>query len=555
MSRAETGVAPDAIQTTLSELAERFLEVQPETIDAEIERALGQVAGLVGADGAFLTTLPADGSTLHRTHAWHDPAVGPAALPSAWSVDPLRPVAHLLSGQGAVILPDPDVPALAADLQADLDAAGVRALAVLPIRAERGVVGGIELLWRATDHGVSRDDLRSNALVARDLGAVVRARRAEHETQSSHRQLLRLTSAIPGVVYQIRFAADGTLSFPFFSAASIDLFGVPADQVERDPQTAFARVLPEDLPGLLGAIDEVLRNPGPWGREVRIAHPDGRTLWVQIRSILEPPLADGSLVWNGLITDVTERRRLEEQLSIAERMSSMGTLAAGVAHEINNPLAYVSGNLSYALSALTRLREGSSSPAEWDDFTEALQEALEGAHRVRDTVGDLKAFSRVDAPRRGPVEIRRVADLAIRMCRNELRHRARLVQELGDCPIVVGDESRLAEVLVNLLVNAAQAMPEGDHDRNEVRIVTRLDDGHVLIEVHDNGPGIAPESLARVFEPFFTTKPVGIGTGLGLPICRRIVEDHGGTLTLQSTLGIGTVARVSLRVGGPESTG
>jgi PAS domain S-box-containing protein len=259
-----------------------------------------------------------------------------------------------------------------------------------------------------------------------------------------------------------------------------------------------------------------------------------------------------------VMTDLTEQRRntdaiaaeraaMHTRLLLADRMSSMGTLAAGVAHEINNPLAYVIASLDLMLTRLANLP---------DDAGEALREqaawmrrqverAKEGSSRVRVIVRDLKAFSRADDETVELADLRRVLDTSIALVSNDIRHRARLVREYGELPAVCVNEARIGQVFVNLLVNAAHAIPAGAADENEIRVSARSDaEGNAVVEVRDTGAGIAAENLARIFEPFFTTKAVGMGTGLGLALCHGIVSSLGGQITVESTPGIGSLFRV-----------
>lgn len=243
-----------------------------------------------------------------------------------------------------------------------------------------------------------------------------------------------------------------------------------------------------------------------------------------------------------------ERKRVEAQLLIADRMVAVGTLAAGVAHEINNPLAALMANLELALAdaeALARLAgPAASEPA--TALREELGEARAAAVRVRDIVRDLKVFSRGDLEQRGPVDVQRVLESTLRMARNEIRHRAALVTSYGKVSAVDASESRLGQIFLNLVVNAAQAIPEGDAAHNEIRIATREESGWVVVEIGDTGPGIPPEVMKRLFTPFVSTKPVGIGTGLGLSICHRLVTELGGEIAAESSTA-GTIFRVRLR--------
>src|SRR5262249_11290750 len=212
----------------------------------------------------------------------------------------------------------------------------------------------------------------------------------------------------------------------------------------------------------------------------------------------------------------------EAQLHLADRMFSIGTLAAGVAHEINNPLAYVTGNLDFVRGRLGEVISGRSDVAELPDLLVALDDAIEGADRMRAVLRDLRTFSRPEESDRGPIDVVRVIEVAARLTQAAIRPRARLVKELAPVPPVVGSEARLGQVLITLLVNAVQAMPpeRGAH-ANEIRIATASAGGDVVIELRDNGAGIPDDVRRHIFDPFFTTKDVGEGTGLGLWISRN----------------------------------
>ena len=261
----------------------------------------------------------------------------------------------------------------------------------------------------------------------------------------------------------------------------------------------------------------------------------------------------------------TRTRELEQSLverRHAERLASVGMMAASIAHEINNPLAIVIANLELVSLALDSLRDcdatvapssgGESLASQLLDrlgtAADPLRDALEAAERVRTIVRDLRIFARSDGDSvTEAVDLHKVLESVFRMASNEVRHRAVLIRDFGDIPLVRGNESRLGQVFLNLVVNAAQAMPPGRATANEIDVSTRLEEGAVVVRVADTGVGIEASSLGRVFEPFFTTKPAGVGTGLGLAICKRIVMELGGAITVDSTLGVGTVFTVTLR--------
>jgi signal transduction histidine kinase len=244
-----------------------------------------------------------------------------------------------------------------------------------------------------------------------------------------------------------------------------------------------------------------------------------------------------------------ERKRLQEERLLLDRLVSIGTLAAGVAHEINNPLAYVIANIDFALDRLPSADRPTEAIADLAEVTQALQQAREGSERIRVTARDLKVFCHSDQGEPRSVDVRRVMESAMTMAWNEVRHRARLIKVFSDVPRVDANENRLAQVFLNLLVNAAQAITEGNAAANEIRVTTSSDAGQVIVEISDTGAGIAPDAMPRLFQPFFSTKEAGVGTGLGLAICQGIVTDLGGTISAASQLGSGATFRVSLPVG------
>jgi PAS domain S-box-containing protein len=265
----------------------------------------------------------------------------------------------------------------------------------------------------------------------------------------------------------------------------------------------------------------------------------GQVRWALTRGRVSRRDARGRPIrFTGVASDVTERRAMQARLELAQRMAGLGTLAAGVAHEINNPLASLSANVDFlAAEDVTAGRD--------PDVAAALRDARDAAERVRDVVQNLQRFSRPGPGGRAPTDVRAELEAALRLANNEIRHRARVEVRVGALPLVDAGGHELGQVFLNLLVNAAQAIPEGDAASHLIRVDAGTDElGRARIEIGDTGSGIAPELLERIFDPFFTTKPHGGGTGLGLAIAHRIVVDAGGEIFVESTVGRGSTFRV-----------
>jgi nitrogen-specific signal transduction histidine kinase/ActR/RegA family two-component response regulator len=246
--------------------------------------------------------------------------------------------------------------------------------------------------------------------------------------------------------------------------------------------------------------------------------------------------------------------RSSKRWSSSERMASLGRLAAGVAHEINNPLAYVLGSVELIERALSEIGALHPDAARTEQIIDGAQAALcnakEGVERIRSIVKDLTTFSRVTPDCRRPVDVEAVLESTLNLTWNELRHRMRVVKTFGHVPELLGDEGQLAQVFVNLFLTAGQAVPDGC--QGLLRISTASEGSKVTICVEDDGIGIAPEDLPYVFEPFFVSKARGAEAGLGLAICRNIVTALGGTITVTSVPEAGTRFTVTLLAAGVD---
>jgi PAS domain S-box-containing protein len=286
---------------------------------------------------------------------------------------------------------------------------------------------------------------------------------------------------------------------------------------------------PEDAPAAAQRIRQLLQTGKPHrdAAEYRSRSLEGDELIVEISAI--PIEIGGERMVLAFARDVTERKAIQRRLAEAERLTALGVLSAGVAHEINNPLAYVLLNLEYLRRELPRL---ATQPERIEDLMIRVRDACHGAER--------------DDSARGPVDLRDVLEAAVNIAGNTLSQRARVVRDYSDAPPVEGNPNRLEQVFLNLLLNAAQAMPNGDPSRDEIRVRIRHSRDRVYVEIEDTGDGIPDSIISRIFEPFFSTKPVGVGTGLGLPICRSIIASHNGSIDVESVAGKGATFRVEL---------
>jgi two-component system cell cycle sensor histidine kinase/response regulator CckA len=287
-------------------------------------------------------------------------------------------------------------------------------------------------------------------------------------------------------------------------------------------------------------------------RRVRLLRKDGDIRTIEKLSI--PILFNGALATASIASDVTDRDDAHEKLLRADRLAAIGTLAAGAAHEINNPLTYAMINAEHVLRQLRMVAaeghpaaNGSEVSSLLPPLLDSLVQAVDGMTRIREIVRNLMTFSQSTVEAHALVDVRSVVESSIQMALHEIVHRARLVRDMAEVPPIEANEARLGQVFLNLIVNAAQAIPEGDTRKHEVRVATYTDDaGNAVIEVGDTGVGIAPEMLPRIFDPFFTSKGPGQGVGLGLSISLGTVKSLGGDIQVASDPQQGTVFRVIL---------
>ncbi len=394
----------------------------------------------------------------------------------------------------------------------------------MPLSSPDGEPMGLIAAAHTAQLDTAIDALLLNGLAAR-VGAELARSRTERALRESQE---RLELALVGT-------DDGVFDW-----------NIPSGKVQGDPRlTGMLGYTPAELPdvaawmaiahpddrvGVKQAINSHFKGQTPFFRyELRLRAKDGSWRWVAERGkVVEHDDQGRAVRMTGLHTDVEARKQLETQVQISGRMASVGTLAATLAHEMNTPLSYLATGLS-ALSAATdsHARE------------EALTMAREGAHRIRQVVNDVKTFSHVDphAPRT-IVDITAVIERAARLVRHLIEPRGQLEVSLPTMlPDAFAHDAQLSHVFLNLLVNAAQALPN-DGKKHLVRVVARTDErGWVIVEICDTGHGIAPDIGSHIFEPFFTTRPAGEGTGLGLAICRGVVRALGGEITFTSVPG------------------
>jgi excisionase family DNA binding protein/PAS domain S-box-containing protein len=438
------------------------------------------------------------------------------------------------------------------------------------LEGERELVGkaAVVVLTGMEDEEIARTALRNGAqdylikgrldgqILLRSLRYAIERKRFEDQRRVSEANFRGLIEHSPDAicVFRCRTIVYANPAFARLvgSASGEALVGREAGELIHPDDDGHIRYLGPDPSSLPLSLSEAASEPL---RETRLRAGSGA--WVVAETWTNRVVFDEADAVLLACRDITRRKQLEEQVVFSSRMAAVGTLAAGVAHELNNPLACVIGNLEFALEGLTELRtrltgapsaeQAQTLAAAAAEGREALVEARQAATRVRCIIRDLKALARPADRTEETARLQHVVEWAIGVVSPELNARAQVRRQYRAAPVVMASDRTLGQMVINLLVNAAHAIPEGDPERQQIEIgIDLAPGGRALLSVRDTGCGIAPENLSRIFDPFFTTKPVGLGTGLGLAVCHGIVSALGGSITVQSEVGRGTTFQVDL---------
>src|SRR5437016_3528039 len=414
----------------------------------------------------------------------------------------------------------------------------------------QAMIQGREITLICKD-GTSIVCLNTAAAVRDNAGHVVRyqgalmdiTERREMERRLHQQQEFarRLVDSFPDLILVL----DTTAHYTFISPRYREVPG--ADVEDAQPQEFGGRSHPEDLPSALSLYKEVIAGKQTFASlEIRVRHKLGE--WRRIRFNFSP-LSDEKGNIEGVVLsgrDVTDLKRLEEQLIQAEKLAAMGQMLAGVAHELNNPLTAILG-----VTELLRERQGA------DDSTKRqLELTHRQARRAARIVQNLLEFSRPASPQKKPLDLSNLLDRTLQLHEHSLRRNNVEVdfRLQPDLPGVIGDANQLIQVFLNLITNAEQAIREV-RDTGRIQIRAGRNGNQLAITVQDDGVGIRPESLPRIFDPFYTTKRPGGGTGLGLSICMSIIREHGGNIEAETLPAGGSAFTIYLPIAPVESPG
>jgi PAS domain S-box-containing protein len=409
----------------------------------------------------------------------------------------------------------------------------------------------VVVLARAEEPGAERVALSLGAaewfvrarITAPELERTLRNTLTRHQTVTTLRANERRARAAFDESADARIFVDDLQRCVEFNRAAAALFGLDVAPPEG---VTLPSLLDPEGQGLFAPLWDARYQQREQEVRLRLKRPKGATMVYEV-TVTAQVLPGCHLV---VFRDVTGREELRARLAQSERISSLTTLASGLTHELNNPLQVLAASFDHFRDVAARL-----GPPHREDLDGELTVARGAADRLLRVVRDLAVFTRTEGEDvAAPVDLSTPLETAIRLTANTIRHRARLTRLVRRVPAVLGSVARLTQVFVNILLNAAQAIPEGAASRHEVHVsLDRVDTDRVQVAVSDTGHGMSPDVLARVFDPFFTTRPVGLGTGLGLSVCHGIVTAMGGEIFVESEPDRGTIFRVVLPLVGSIS--
>lgn len=399
-----------------------------------------------------------------------------------------------------------------------------------------------------------------------------------------HERLKYLVENTPAIIYSS--VPSGDFKMTYVSSNARRILGYDPANMVADDNFWFEHIHPDDIPQIFSSLS-LLFVEGERTYEYRFRDSQGNYIWMHDMLRLIRDEAGNPIEVIGSLTDISLRKAMEEslykkgeeqkqliqrlqeaqdQLLQSEKMASIGQLAAGIAHEINNPIGFVNSNLTTLQSylrqiltvladyqdlipaslhaQLTKLRQAADLDFIETDSAELIRESLDGLKRVKDIVQSLKDFSHVGETEWQEADLIQGIESTLNIVYNEIKYKARIVKDYQPLPLVRCVISQINQVVMNLLVNASHAISE----KGEISIRTGASDDQVWIAIKDNGAGIAPDHLRRIFEPFFTTKPIGKGTGLGLSLSYGIIKKHHGKIEVHSEVGKGSEFIIKLPV-------
>ena len=551
------------MEVLISSISANIINSLSSDVDAGINSALEKVGKAVNADRSYVFRFSKNGLETSNTHEWCAPGIEP-------QIDKLRQLAvdrfpwwmeHLKRFESINIANVQDMPEEANEEKEILKSQNIQSLIVVPMIHAGNLIGFLGFDSVRHPRIWPESDITLLKVAGGILGNALEYKDSEKRLKESEERFFKAFDASPSIMTinkfsDGRYVAVNETFLEILDFAKEEVLGMRANELglwvnQRDRLRIRKDILEEQIP------------VKDYEMQFRTKNGDIRTGLASAEIIL---IGDEKLVLS-VITDITERKQMENMLIQSEKMAAIGTLAAGIAHEINNPLGYIDSNLGMianygnkiekycrAMEDLSRKEQNCSDLLELkskhnvnyvlQEIQNAAHESIDGVETIKRIVSGLRDFSRIEKSETKLADINNGIEKALNIVWNELKYNSEVVKEYGDIPEIECDINRLIQVFMNIFINAAQAIEK----RGKIVIKTFIMRSNIVIQISDTGKGIPKEQLGKIFDAFFTTKAPGKGTGLGLSISYKIVQEHRGAIFVKSEPGIGTEFTIKLPI-------
>ena len=577
-------------EKVVSTVSSKFVGIYD--IDDSINSSLQDICTFGGATSACVYLFNDDLTSIEKTYEWSSPSVSPAAALKRLRVETLHWLLSSLRDRQVTKVHDvSELPGYAEAEKKEFEREGIKSFLIVPLRLYEQLAGFVCFNNIEEIRSWSDSDQAMLWIFSQIIGNALERRNNDVLVAEGMRQQRAILNNIPDMAW----LKDSESRYVAVNESFGTVCGLKPDEVAgKTDYDLWPHKLAEKY---VSDDKEVIRSGKRQVFEERISDKDRKETWIET---IKTPIYDGSgkiIGTTGIARDVAGRRLAEESLKKVndklrkayadlqsaqsqilqqEKMASIGQLAAGIAHEVNNPMGFIISNLGSLQKYINRLEEFIKMQTETierlapenpdsgailetirenkrslkldyilEDSENLIKESLDGADRVKHIVQNLKDFSRIDETEIKLADINQGLESTINIVWNELKYKITLHKDYGDLPLIRCNPGQMNQVFLNILINAAQAIDK----QGDIFVKTWHDNGHVHISISDTGCGIPSDKIRRIFEPFFTTKEVGKGTGLGLSIAYDIVKKHRGSIKVKSAVDKGSVFTITLLAG------
>ncbi len=431
--------------------------------------------------------------------------------------------AHVVFDQKVLVVPDARIDERFQDNPLVTNAPNVTFYLGMPLTDKDGYTLGTLCVIDSKPRQINEKQMEALYLLADHVIALLRLRKKARRLLAYENDFKKLSERIPGAIFQMKISPDGKSSFPIVDSKFEEIYDYSAEEIKIDASVIWDRLYPEDKLSFTQSLQASMNHLTDWCEEYRIVLPEKGVRWVRISSRPEK-LKDGSVLWSGFMADITSEKEQDVVLKQSSKLITLGELAAGIAHEVNNPLTVIQG----MTALINRL---SNDP---EKIRERLATIDKAVGRIAKIINGLRKFSRMsEGDRKKSVALKSIIQESLNLSgAKAAQFGVKFIQDIQSDGIILGNEIELEQTVVNLINNAIDAIKAKQEKWIEIKLFENQET--VFLQVLDCGDGIPEEIRSKIFKAFFTTKPAGEGTGLGLSIISGILREHNATVEVKT---------------------